>query len=98
MVIQLSEEKAQAEAEIEMFKSNIESCEREINSLKYELQINSKELEIRIEEKNMSVRSTEFANKQHLEGVKKVAKLEEECRRLRGLVRKKFLGLQPWPR
>ncbi|KAM3201619.1 hypothetical protein P3L10_033982 [Capsicum annuum] len=92
MVIQLSEEKAQAEAEIEMLKSNIESCEREINSLKYELQINSKELEIRIEEKNMSVRSAEVANKQHLEGVKKVAKLEAECRRLRGLVRKKLPG------
>ncbi|XP_047260579.1 filament-like plant protein 4, partial [Capsicum annuum] len=92
MVIQLSEEKAKAEAEIEILKSNIESCEREINSLKYELQINSKELEIRIEEKNMSVRSAEVANKQHLEGVKKVAKLEAECRRLRGLVRKKLPG------
>ncbi|KAM3304628.1 hypothetical protein P3S67_011494 [Capsicum chacoense] len=90
MVIQLSEEKAQAEAEIEMLKSNIESCEREINSLKYELHINSKELEIRIEEKNMSVRSAEVANKQHLEGVKKIAKLEVECQRLRGLVWKKL--------
>ncbi|PHT96425.1 Filament-like plant protein 4 [Capsicum chinense] len=75
-----------------MLKSNIESCEREINSLKYELQINSKELEIRIEEKNMSVRSAEVANKQHLEGVKKVAKLEAECRRLCGLLRKKLPG------
>ncbi|KAM3280799.1 hypothetical protein P3S67_027819 [Capsicum chacoense] len=43
MMIQLSEEKAQAEAEIEMLK------------------------------KNMSVRSAEFADKQHLEGVKKIA-------------------------
>ncbi|KAH0759989.1 hypothetical protein KY290_023482 [Solanum tuberosum] len=92
MVIQLSEKKSQAEAEIEMLKSNIESCEREINSLKYELHINSKELEIRNEEKNMSVRSAEVANKQHLEGVKKVAKLEVECQRLRGLVRKKYPG------
>ncbi|PHT96646.1 Filament-like plant protein 6 [Capsicum chinense] len=75
-----------------MLKSNIESCEREINSLKYELQINSKELEIRIEEKNMSVRSAEVANKQHLEGVMKFAKLEAEYRRLRGLVRKKLTG------
>ncbi|PHT96275.1 hypothetical protein BC332_34799 [Capsicum chinense] len=40
----------------------------------------------------MSVRSAEVANKQHLEGVKKVAKLEAECRRLRGLVRKKLPG------
>ncbi|KAM3280800.1 hypothetical protein P3S67_027820 [Capsicum chacoense] len=62
MVIQLSEEKAQAEAEIEMLK------------------------------KSMSVRSAEVANKQHLEGVKKIAELDAERQRLRGLVWKKLLG------
>ncbi|KAK1416428.1 hypothetical protein QVD17_32219 [Tagetes erecta] len=92
MLIKLSEEKSQAEAEIEVLKSNIESCEREINSLKYELHLVAKELEIRNEEKNMSVRSADVANKQHLEGVKKIAKLEAECQRLRGLVRKKLPG------
>ncbi|CAL5418424.1 unnamed protein product [Camellia sinensis] len=92
MLIMINEEKSQAEAEIELLKSNMESCEREINSLKYELHIISKELEIRNEEKNMSVRSAEVANKQHLEGVKKIAKLEAECQRLRGLVRKKLPG------
>ncbi|CAL5384762.1 unnamed protein product [Camellia sinensis] len=92
MLIKISEEKSQAEAEIELLKSNIESCEREINSLKYEHHIAAKELEIRNEEKNMSVRSAEVANKQHLEGVKKIAKLEAECQRLRGLVRKKLPG------
>ncbi|GFY86230.1 filament-like protein [Actinidia rufa] len=92
MLIKISEEKSQAEAEIELLKSNIESCEREINSLKYELHIVAKELEIRNEEKNMSVRSAEVANKQHLDGVKKIAKLEAECQRLRGLVRKKLPG------
>lgn len=92
MLFKMSEEKSQAEAEIELLKSNIESCEREINSLKYELHLVSKELEIRNEEKNMSIRSAEVANKQHLEGVKKIAKLEAECQRLRGLVRKKLPG------
>ncbi|KAK9269899.1 hypothetical protein L1049_025472 [Liquidambar formosana] len=92
MLIKMSEEKSQAEAEIEILKSNIESCEREINSLKYEHHVVSKELEIRNEEKNMSIRSAEVANKQHLEGVKKIAKLEAECQRLRGLVRKKLPG------
>lgn len=92
MLVKMSEEKSQAEAEIELLKSNIESCEREINSHKYELHIISKELEIRNEEKNMSMRSAEAANKQHLEGVKKIAKLEAECQRLRGLVRKKLPG------
>ncbi|XP_023535896.1 filament-like plant protein 4 isoform X1 [Cucurbita pepo subsp. pepo] len=92
MLIQISEEKLQAEAEIELLKGNIESCEREINSLKYELHIVSKELEIRNEEKNMSMRSAEAANKQQMEGVKKITKLEAECQRLRGLVRKKLPG------
>ncbi|KAK1391642.1 filament-like plant protein 4 [Heracleum sosnowskyi] len=92
MLIKMSEEKSQAEADIEQLKSNIDSCEREINSLKYELHIVAKELEIRNEEKNMSVRSAEVANKQHLEGAKKIAKLEAECQRLRGLVRKKLPG------
>ncbi|KAH7847657.1 hypothetical protein Vadar_028678 [Vaccinium darrowii] len=92
MLINISEAKSQAEAEIELLKSNIESCEREISSLKYELHVVTKELEIRNEEKNMSVRSAEVANKQHLEGAKKIAKLEVECQRLRGLVKKKLPG------
>ncbi|XVF63719.1 hypothetical protein PTKIN_Ptkin09bG0108700 [Pterospermum kingtungense] len=92
MLVKIREEKSQAEAEVELLKGNIESCEREINSLKYELHVVSKELEIRNEEKNMSVRSAEAANKQLMEGVKKITKLEAECQRLRGLVRKKLPG------
>ncbi|KAG9148031.1 hypothetical protein Leryth_003615 [Lithospermum erythrorhizon] len=92
MLINLSEEKSQADAEIELLKNNIRSCEKEINSLKYEVHVVTKELEIRNEEKNMSARSAEVANKQHTEGVKKITKLEAECQRLRGLVRKKLPG------
>ncbi|KAK4796996.1 hypothetical protein SAY86_029322 [Trapa natans] len=92
MLIQIREEKTRAEAEIEILKSNIDSYDREINSLKYELRVVNKELDIRNEEKNMSVRSAEAANKQHMEGVKKIAKLEAECQRLRGLVCKKLPG------
>ncbi|KAG6419694.1 hypothetical protein SASPL_116203 [Salvia splendens] len=40
----------------------------------------------------MSMWSADVANKQHLDGVKKIAKLEAECQRLRGLVRKKLPG------
>ncbi|KAK1401237.1 hypothetical protein POM88_000842 [Heracleum sosnowskyi] len=92
-LIKISEEKSQPEADIEQLKSNIDSCEREINSLKYELHIVAEELEIRNEEKNKStVRSAEVADKHHLEGSKKIAKLEAECQRLRGLFRKKLHG------
>ncbi|CAL4921756.1 unnamed protein product [Urochloa decumbens] len=92
LLMRIDEEKAQAEAEIEVLKSTIQSGEREINSLKYELHVVSKELEIRNEEKNMSVRSADVATKQHQEDVKKISKLEAECQRLRGLVRKKLPG------
>ncbi|KAK6922618.1 Filament-like plant protein [Dillenia turbinata] len=92
MLMKLNDEKSQAEAEIEVLKGNIQSCEKEIHSLKFELQIVAKELDIRNEEKNMSLRSAEVANKQHFEDVKKIAKLEAECQRLRGLVRKRLPG------
>ncbi|OMO57068.1 hypothetical protein CCACVL1_26050 [Corchorus capsularis] len=92
MIVQIEVEKSKAEAQIELMKENIMSCEKEISSLKYELHVTSKELEIRNEEKNISVKSAEAANKQHLEGVRKIAKLEAECQRLRGLVRKKLPG------
>ncbi|KAL8466767.1 hypothetical protein ACS0TY_035716 [Phlomoides rotata] len=92
MLVKLSEEKSKADVEIERMKSNIESYEKEVHSLKYEVHLARKEVEIRNEEKNMSVRSAEVANKQHLDGVKKIAKLEAECQRLRVLVRKKLPG------
>ncbi|KAK8945986.1 Filament-like plant protein 4 [Platanthera guangdongensis] len=88
----VSDEKFEADAEIEVLKKDIQSCEKEISSLKYELHVIFKELEIRNEEKNMCMRSAEVANKHHLEDVKKITKLESECQRLRGLVRKKLPG------
>ncbi|KAM7251943.1 hypothetical protein ACFE04_023826 [Oxalis oulophora] len=91
-IIRINEEKSQCRAENEYLKANIQSYEQEIKSLKYELHVVSKEVEIRNEEKNMSMRSAEVANKQHLEDVKYIAKLEAECQRLRGLVRKKLPG------
>lgn len=92
LIVKMNNEKSKADAEIELLKEKIMSREKEINSLKYELHVISKELEIRNEEKNMCVKSAEAANRQHLEGVKKIVKLEAECQRLRGLVRKKLPG------
>ncbi|KAK9136227.1 hypothetical protein Syun_015557 [Stephania yunnanensis] len=91
-ITNISKEKSECEAEIELLKADIQSHAREASSLKYELHVLSKELEIRNEEKNMSLRSAEVATKHQLEGVKKIAKLEAECQRLRGLVRKKLPG------
>lgn len=92
MIIRISEEKSKAEADLEKLKTNLQLAEKEISSLKYDVHVASKEVEIRNEEKNMSLKSADIANKQHLEGVKKIAKLEAECQRLRGLLRKKLPG------
>ncbi|RDX67080.1 Filament-like plant protein 5, partial [Mucuna pruriens] len=91
-IVQLKEEKSEAEAEVDLLNKSVQSKEKEINSLKYELHMISKELDIRNEEKNMIMRSAEVANKQHTEDVKNIAKLESECQRLRGLLRKKLPG------
>lgn len=91
-IVKLKEEKSEAEAELEVQKKNVQSCEKEISSLKYELHIVSKEMDIRNEEKNMITKSADVANKRHVEDVKTIAKLEGECQRLRGLLRKKLPG------
>ena len=92
MLMKLTEEKSQAEEEIQDLKGTIQSLDKERGSLRYEAQVLAKELEIRNEEKNMSQRSSEISGKQHLEDTKKIGKLEAECQRLRGLVRKKLPG------
>ncbi|XP_071722727.1 filament-like plant protein 6 [Rutidosis leptorrhynchoides] len=92
VIVKMNEENSKCQSENEYLKANIQSCEQEIKSLKYELHVVSKEFDIRNEEKNMIMRSAEVANKQHLEDVKNIAKLEAECQRLRGLVRKKLPG------
>ncbi|XP_074561925.1 filament-like plant protein 4 [Curcuma longa] len=92
ILVEVNNQKMEADSEIELLKINIQSCEKEIRSLKYELHVISKELEIRNEEKSMSIKSADVANKQHLEDVKKISKLEAECQRLRCLVRKKLPG------
>ena len=91
-IVRIREEKSKAEAEVEKLKTNIQLAEKEISTLKYDVHVASKEVEIRNEEKNMSLKSAENANRQYLEGVKKIAKLEGECQRLRGLLRKKLPG------
>lgn len=70
----------------------LETVEKENSQLKYEVHVLNKELEIRSQEREYERKAVDVANKQHLESVKKVAKLEEECTRLRLLVRKKLPG------
>ncbi|KAL0733751.1 hypothetical protein Bca4012_009961 [Brassica carinata] len=72
--------------------SSIDSKEKENVTLRYEVRVLEKELELRNEEREFSRRTAEASHKLNLENVKKVAKLEQECQRLRILVRKRLPG------
>ncbi|CAN0878512.1 Filament-like plant protein 3 [Linum grandiflorum] len=60
-----------------------QSLEKENSSLKQMLLSRAEELEIRIMERDLSSQAAEAASKQHLEAMKRVARLEAECRKHR---------------
>ncbi|MCO5587324.1 hypothetical protein L7F22_041273 [Adiantum nelumboides] len=80
------------EVEIKKLQSQVQTLEKENTSLKYEIVVSNKELGIRNQEREMNHRSLEMAEQQHIESSKRIAKLENECQRLRALVRKKLPG------
>ncbi|CAN4079689.1 unnamed protein product [Withania somnifera] len=83
---------ARAEADVSELKTRLEFVEKDNASLQYEVRVLEKELEIRNEEREFNCRTADVAHKQHLESVKKIAKLDSECQRLRILVRKRLPG------
>ncbi|KAG5245928.1 filament plant protein [Salix suchowensis] len=64
----------------------LEYLEQENASLKLELLSQSEELGVRAIERDLSTQAAETASKQHLESIKKVARLETECRRLKAML------------
>ncbi|KAF8410095.1 hypothetical protein HHK36_002617 [Tetracentron sinense] len=92
LIEDLSDCKSQAEADFNALMTKLDSIEKNNASLKYEVCMLEKELQIRNEEREFNRRSADAAHKQHLESVKKIAKLETECQRLRLMVRKRLPG------
>lgn len=92
LIEDLSKQRTQAEADFNALMTRLDSTEKENTSLKYEVRVLEKELEIRNEEREFNRRTADASHKQHLESVKKIAKLESECQRLRVLVRKRLPG------
>ncbi|KAI3452001.1 hypothetical protein Pfo_008666 [Paulownia fortunei] len=92
VIEELSNYRAQLETDLNALMLRVESTEKENASLKYEVRVLEKELDIRHEEREFNCRTADAAQKQHLESVKKIAKLESECQRLRLLVRKRLPG------
>ncbi|CAI9108762.1 OLC1v1008446C4 [Oldenlandia corymbosa var. corymbosa] len=66
----------------------LEAAERDNSSLKLQLISREEELKLRITERDLSIHAAETTSKQYLESIKKVAKLEAECRRVKMLARK----------
>ncbi|KAG8080436.1 hypothetical protein GUJ93_ZPchr0007g3226 [Zizania palustris] len=87
--LRIIELKAKLEAKSELSvntdsdaSSRLASLEKEKSTLKVQLLARSEELELRTMEKELNRRAAETASKQQLESIKKIAKLEAECRRL----------------
>ncbi|XP_051115438.1 filament-like plant protein 7 [Andrographis paniculata] len=88
----LSNYRTRLEVDFKALMSRVEATEKENASLKYEVCVLEKELDIRNEEREFNRRTAEVAQKQHLENVRKIGKLELECQRLRLLVRNRLPG------
>uniref|UniRef100_A0A1D1XMK3 Filament-like plant protein 7 n=1 Tax=Anthurium amnicola TaxID=1678845 RepID=A0A1D1XMK3_9ARAE len=88
----LNEHNFQADAKINSITEKLDCLEKNNATLTYEVCMLEKELQIRNEEKEFNLKSVDAAHKQHLESIKKIAKLESECQRLRVMVRKRLPG------
>ncbi|RWW88872.1 hypothetical protein BHE74_00002236 [Ensete ventricosum] len=97
--IRLTELQAQLEAKAEITTSvdhqlcsKVDILEEEKSALKVELDALTRDLQMRTLELELSTRVAETASKQHLDSIRKLAKLEAECRRLRATARKSSLA------
>lgn len=88
-IAEICDTKARLEADTNVLQARLASLEKENARFNYELHVMSKELEVRNEEREYSKRAGEAASKHSLESSRKIAKLEEECQRLRLLVKKR---------
>ncbi|KAI4330097.1 hypothetical protein MLD38_028404 [Melastoma candidum] len=70
------------------YHAKLEAVEKENQSLKCRILAVAEELEIRVLERDLSTQAAESASKQYLESMKKMVRIESECRRLRAISRK----------
>ncbi|KAK5843590.1 Filament-like plant protein 7 [Gossypium arboreum] len=92
MIDDLNKQRALVETDLNALMARLQSMEKDNAALRYEVRVLEKEVEIRNEEREFNRRTAEATSKQRLENVKKIAKLESECQRLRLLVRKRLPG------
>ncbi|XP_057833796.2 filament-like plant protein 4 isoform X1 [Cryptomeria japonica] len=88
----LQEARNQIVSEAKVLQTKLEMLESENGGLKYKLHALNKEVGMIIDERDITKKSAQAASKQHIDTVKKVTKLEAECQRLRGLLKKRLPG------
>ncbi|KAK9673202.1 hypothetical protein RND81_12G153000 [Saponaria officinalis] len=87
--LEIANAKAEAAVSIESdLRLKLASVEKENRSLQLKLRSQSEELEVRAVERDLSVKRAETVSKQHLESIKRVSKLEAECRQLKAMASK----------
>lgn len=92
LINKLHSVRAQLDYDLTSVVGQLESTQRENDSLSYEIRVLEKELEIRNEEREFNRRTSDVAHKQYLGSVKKIAQLETEAQRLRSLLQKRLPG------
>jgi hypothetical protein len=75
----------------------LEGIDKENLDLKYKIHSITKELEIRSAELEYGKKTSEVLSRHHADSVKKIVRLEDECNRLRIMVRKKLPSMRPIP-
>lgn len=85
LIEDVSRQMSQATVGFNELISRLDSAEKENGILKYEYRVLERELEIQS-------RCADVANRQHQESVKRAAKLDAECQKLRLLVKKPIVG------
>lgn len=68
----------------------LEGLEKENFDFKYKVHSITKELEIKSAELEYGKKTSDVLSRHHAESIKKIARLEDECNRLRVMVRKKL--------
>lgn len=92
LIEEIIESKSHTEASFTAILETLDSLEKDNSSLKYEICMLQKELEIRNQDRDFHVKSADAARKKNLANMKKIARLESECQRLRVMIQKRLPG------
>ncbi|KAG8071445.1 hypothetical protein GUJ93_ZPchr0006g41056 [Zizania palustris] len=92
LISELKQSKSASDGELADTRTKLDAAQKQSSSLQYEVRMLQKELEIRSQEREYDLQSIDASRRQQAENLKKIAQLEDECQRLRAMVRKRLPG------